>query len=46
MNIKYTIIFYQQNIYILYSGRVFNGSGKAIDNGPPILAEDYLDIMG
>ena len=27
-------------------GLVFNGSGKAIDNGPPILAEDYLDIMG
>lgn len=27
-------------------GRVFNGSGKAIDNGPPILAEDFLDIMG
>merc|ERR1712131_289479 len=27
-------------------GRVFNGSGKPIDNGPPILAEDYLDIMG
>ncbi|XP_077992797.1 V-type proton ATPase subunit B [Glandiceps talaboti] len=27
-------------------GRVFNGSGKAIDKGPPVLAEDYLDIMG
>jgi V-type H+-transporting ATPase subunit B len=27
-------------------GRVFNGSGKPIDQGPPILAEDYLDIMG
>lgn len=27
-------------------GRVFNGSGKPIDNGPPILAEDYLDIQG
>ena len=27
-------------------GRVFNGSGKAIDKGPKILAEDYLDIMG
>lgn len=25
-------------------GRVFNGSGKPIDKGPPILAEDYLDI--
>lgn len=27
-------------------GRVFNGSGKAIDNGPRVLAEDFLDIMG
>uniref|UniRef100_A0A8C6VWF8 Vacuolar proton pump subunit B n=1 Tax=Nothobranchius furzeri TaxID=105023 RepID=A0A8C6VWF8_NOTFU len=27
-------------------GRVFNGSGKPIDRGPCVLAEDYLDIMG
>ncbi|KAA6402358.1 MAG: V-type H+-transporting ATPase subunit B [Streblomastix strix] len=27
-------------------GRVFNGSGKPIDNGPPIIAEEYLDIQG
>lgn len=27
-------------------GRVFNGSGKAIDNGPTVFAEDYLDIQG
>merc|ERR1719174_1604104 len=27
-------------------GRVFNGSGKPIDKGPKILAEEYLDIMG
>lgn len=27
-------------------GRTFNGSGKPIDNGPPIFAEDYLDING
>jgi len=27
-------------------GRMFNGSGKPIDNGPPIMAEDLLDIMG
>lgn len=27
-------------------GRIFNGSGKAIDNGPKIFAEDYLDIQG
>ncbi|MEQ2269603.1 V-type proton ATPase subunit B, partial [Xenotaenia resolanae] len=26
--------------------RVFNGSGKPIDRGPSVLAEDYLDIMG
>lgn len=27
-------------------GRVFNGSGLAIDKGPKVLAEDYLDING
>lgn len=27
-------------------GRVFNGSGKPIDKGPAVLAEDYLDIQG
>jgi len=27
-------------------GRVFNGSGKPIDKGPSVLAEDYLDIQG
>ncbi|CAB1332575.1 unnamed protein product [Coregonus sp. 'balchen'] len=28
------------------SCRVFNGSGKPIDKGPTVMAEDYLDIMG
>eukprot|EP00999_Lentomonas_sp_LEN2_P000752 NODE_174_length_2001_cov_59.545358_g150_i0.p1 GENE.NODE_174_length_2001_cov_59.545358_g150_i0~~NODE_174_length_2001_cov_59.545358_g150_i0.p1 ORF type:complete len:491 (-),score=134.80 NODE_174_length_2001_cov_59.545358_g150_i0:29-1501(-) len=27
-------------------GRVFNGSGKAIDKGPPVFAEEFLDIQG
>jgi V-type H+-transporting ATPase subunit B len=27
-------------------GRTFNGSGIPIDHGPPILAEDFLDIQG
>lgn len=27
-------------------GRAFNGSGKPIDKGPPVLAEYYLDING
>jgi len=27
-------------------GRMFNGSGRPIDKGPEVLAEDYLDIMG
>lgn len=27
-------------------GRAFNGSGKPIDKGPSVLAEDYLDING
>lgn len=27
-------------------GRVFNGSGNPIDNGPKVFAEDFLDING
>lgn len=27
-------------------GRVFNGSGKPIDKGPMVMAEDFLDING
>ncbi|ODQ56336.1 vacuolar ATP synthase subunit B [Saitoella complicata NRRL Y-17804] len=27
-------------------GRVFNGSGQAIDKGPKVFAEDHLDING
>jgi len=27
-------------------GRSFNGSGKPIDQGPPVLAEKYMDIQG
>ncbi|CAP98636.1 Pc22g13480 [Penicillium rubens Wisconsin 54-1255] len=27
-------------------GRTFDGSGRAIDKGPKVLAEDYLDING
>jgi len=27
-------------------GRVFNGSGKPLDRGPRIFADDYLDIQG
>ncbi|NXY83854.1 VATB ATPase, partial [Alcedo cyanopectus] len=28
------------------AGRVFNGSAKPIDSGPPVMAEDFLDING
>eukprot|EP00053_Salpingoeca_punica_P005799 m.56583 g.56583 ORF g.56583 m.56583 type:complete len:508 (-) comp13400_c0_seq1:301-1824(-) len=27
-------------------GRIFNGSGKAIDKGPRVFADDFHDIMG
>jgi len=27
-------------------GRQFNGQGTPIDHGPPVLAEDFLDIQG
>ena len=26
-------------------GRQFNGQGNPIDHGPPVLAEDFLDIQ-
>lgn len=26
-------------------GRQFNGQGQPIDNGPPVLAEGFLDIQ-
>ncbi len=32
--------------FSLLLGRVFNGSGKPVDKGPPVLAEDFLDIQG
>lgn len=34
------------SVIYLYTGRVFNGSGKAIDKGPAVMAEDFLDIQG
>ena len=27
-------------------GRIFDGSGRPIDKGPKVFAEDYLDING
>lgn len=27
-------------------GRVFSGSGKPIDKGPKVFADDYLDVNG
>ena len=27
-------------------GRIFDGSGRAIDKGPKVMAEEYLDING
>ena len=36
----------KHSLHFLSIGRVFNGSGKPVDKGPPVLAEDYLDING
>ena len=33
-------------VYIWFTGRVFNGSGKPVDKGPSVCAEDFLDIQG
>lgn len=27
-------------------GRIFDGSGRAIDKGPKVLPEEYIDING
>lgn len=47
---KTTVEFSGQNLKIPVSedmlGRIFDGSGRAIDKGPKVFAEDYLDING
>ncbi|CAI5439312.1 unnamed protein product [Caenorhabditis angaria] len=48
---KYTLCEFTGDIFrcpvsIDMLGRIFNGSGKPIDKGPPVLAEDFLDING
>ncbi len=47
---KTTVQFTGDNLRIPVSedmlGRIFNGSGVPIDNGPKVFAEDYLDING
>jgi len=45
-----TVEFTGQNLRLPVSedmlGRIFDGSGRAIDKGPKVFAEDYLDING
>ncbi|RPB25995.1 B subunit of putative V-type ATPase [Terfezia boudieri ATCC MYA-4762] len=47
---KTTVEFTGENLKIPVSedmlGRIFDGSGRAIDKGPKVFAEDYLDING
>ncbi|BAO39166.1 v-type proton ATPase subunit B [Kluyveromyces marxianus] len=47
---KTTVEFTGENLRIPVSedtlGRIFDGSGRPIDNGPKVFAEDYLDING
>ncbi|KAF5093391.1 hypothetical protein D0Z03_002435 [Geotrichum reessii] len=47
---KTRVEFTGQNLKIPVSedvlGRIFDGSGRPIDNGPKVFAEDYLDING
>lgn len=49
-NAQTTVKFTGQSLKIGVSedmlGRIFDGSGRAIDKGPKVLAEDYLDING
>ncbi|AAS51540.1 ADL380Wp [Eremothecium gossypii ATCC 10895] len=47
---KTTVEFTGQSLKIPVSddtlGRIFDGSGRPIDNGPKVFAEDYVDING
>ena len=47
---KTRVEFTGQNLRIPVSedslGRIFDGSGRPIDNGPKVFAEEYLDING
>ncbi|EPR79643.1 Vacuolar ATP synthase subunit B [Spraguea lophii 42_110] len=51
IDVKKTNVTFTGNIFKLgvtedMLGRIFDGSGKIIDNGPSLLADDYLDIQG
>ena len=47
---KTTVEFTGENLKIAVSedmlGRIFDGSGRPIDKGPKVFAEEYLDING
>lgn len=43
---KSPTLWHADGFLVVPAGRVFNGSGKAIDKGPAVLAEDFLDIQG
>lgn len=49
-NIQTRVKFTGQNLKLGVSedmlGRIFDGSGRAIDKGPKVLPEEYLDING
>lgn len=47
---KTTVEFTGENLKLAVSedmlGRIFDGSGRPIDKGPKVFAEEYLDING
>ncbi|XP_057746819.1 uncharacterized protein LOC130966075 [Arachis stenosperma] len=43
---SFTLTGVENSCFARHACRIFNGSGKSIDNGPLILPEPYLDISG
>ena len=46
MNAPFVLQVFKTSVSLDMLGRIFNGSGKPVDNGPPMLPEAYLDISG
>lgn len=51
VDVKRTMVSFTEDTFKLgvnddILGRIFNGSGKVIDGGPEIIADEYLDIQG
>ena len=46
MNAPFVLQVFKTSVSLDMLGRIFNGSGKPIDNGPPILHGAYFYVSG